>query len=49
MNLHGPQKLYRHWEEQQWNPFEIDLGADAAQWSRWEARAVTSSTGCCRR
>lgn len=34
IKLHGPQTLYRHWEEQQWSPFEIDLAADAAQWAQ---------------
>jgi hypothetical protein len=23
VSLHDPQTLYRHWEEQQWNPFAI--------------------------
>ncbi|HET7445685.1 MAG TPA: ribonucleotide-diphosphate reductase subunit beta [Solirubrobacterales bacterium] len=32
VNLFGPQELYRHWEEGQWSPFEIDLGADVDQW-----------------
>ncbi|HWC07834.1 MAG TPA: hypothetical protein VG458_02165, partial [Solirubrobacterales bacterium] len=32
VNLFGPQELYRHWEEGQWSPFEIDLAADADQW-----------------
>ncbi|MET0559869.1 MAG: ribonucleotide-diphosphate reductase subunit beta [Solirubrobacterales bacterium] len=32
VNLFGPQELYRHWEEGQWSPFEIDLAADAEQW-----------------
>jgi ribonucleoside-diphosphate reductase beta chain len=31
-HLHDPQTLYRHWEEQQWNPFEIALDGDAEQW-----------------
>ena len=30
--LHGPQTLYRHWEEGQWSPFAIDLTADQRQW-----------------
>ncbi|MEA2438743.1 MAG: ribonucleoside-diphosphate reductase beta chain, partial [Thermoleophilaceae bacterium] len=30
--LHGPQTLYRHWEEGQWSPFAIDLDADREQW-----------------
>jgi ribonucleoside-diphosphate reductase beta chain len=32
VNLFGPQELYRHWEEGQWSPFEIDLAADVEQW-----------------
>lgn len=32
VHLHDPQTLYRHWEEQQWSPFDIDLTSDAAQW-----------------
>jgi len=32
VSLHDPQTLYRHWEQQQWSPFEIDLAADRAQW-----------------
>jgi ribonucleoside-diphosphate reductase beta chain len=34
INLFGPQELYRHWEDAQWSPFEIDLAADAEQWQR---------------
>jgi ribonucleoside-diphosphate reductase beta chain len=32
VHLHDPQTLYRHWEDQQWSPFRIDLGHDAEQW-----------------
>jgi ribonucleoside-diphosphate reductase beta chain len=32
VHLHDPQTLYRHWEDEQWSPFAIDLGADAEQW-----------------
>jgi len=32
VNLFGPQELYRHWEEGQWNPFEVDLATDVEQW-----------------
>ncbi|MEA2480499.1 MAG: ribonucleoside-diphosphate reductase beta chain, partial [Thermoleophilaceae bacterium] len=31
-HLHPPQALYRHWEDQQWSPFAIDLDADREQW-----------------
>jgi ribonucleoside-diphosphate reductase beta chain len=32
--LHDPQALYRHWEEEQWNPWSIDLTIDRDQWQR---------------
>jgi ribonucleoside-diphosphate reductase beta chain len=31
-HLYGPQELYRHWEDQQWSPFAIDLERDREQW-----------------
>jgi ribonucleoside-diphosphate reductase beta chain len=31
-HLYGPQELYRHWEEQQWSPFAIELATDREQW-----------------
>jgi ribonucleoside-diphosphate reductase beta chain len=31
-NLFDPQELYRHWEDEQWSPFAIDLGTDRDQW-----------------
>ena len=31
--VHDPQTLYRHWEDEQWNPFAIDLTGDAAAWA----------------
>jgi ribonucleoside-diphosphate reductase beta chain len=33
VHLHDPQVLYRHWEDEQWSPFAIDLSADRAQWA----------------
>jgi ribonucleoside-diphosphate reductase beta chain len=33
VHLHDPQTLYRHWEDEQWSPFAIDLTADRAQWA----------------
>jgi ribonucleoside-diphosphate reductase beta chain len=33
IHLHDPQTLYRHWEEQQWNPFAVDLSTDSEQWA----------------
>jgi ribonucleoside-diphosphate reductase beta chain len=32
VDLHDPQTLYRHWEDQQWSPFDVDLSTDAEQW-----------------
>jgi len=32
VHLFDPQTLYRHWEDGQWSPFAIDLGADQEQW-----------------
>lgn len=34
VHLHDPQALYRHWEQEQWNPWAVDLTADKAQWQR---------------
>jgi ribonucleoside-diphosphate reductase beta chain len=31
-SLHGPQTLYRHWEDEQWSPFAVDLTTDKEQW-----------------
>jgi ribonucleoside-diphosphate reductase beta chain len=33
VHLHDPQVLYRHWEDEQWSPFAVDLSADGAQWA----------------
>nr|MDQ6915888.1 ribonucleotide-diphosphate reductase subunit beta [Actinomycetota bacterium] len=33
VHLHDPQVLYRHWEHEQWNPFEVDLATDRDQWA----------------
>jgi ribonucleoside-diphosphate reductase beta chain len=38
--LHDPQTLYRHWEDDQWNPFAIDLAVDASQWAGLADRAL---------
>jgi ribonucleoside-diphosphate reductase beta chain len=40
VHLHDPQTLYRHWEESQWSPWEIDLGADREQWARMTDRSL---------
>jgi len=51
LHLHDPQTLYRHWEESQWSPFEIDLSTDREQrhigygvWYLREAVARTPSS-----
>ncbi len=36
IQLNDPQTLYRHWEESQWNPFEVDLTRDREQWTELE-------------
>jgi ribonucleoside-diphosphate reductase beta chain len=36
VHLHDPQTLYRHWEEQQWSPFDVELAADRGQWQTLE-------------
>jgi ribonucleoside-diphosphate reductase beta chain len=32
IQLNDPQTLYRRWEDQQWNPFGVDLSRDREQW-----------------
>jgi ribonucleoside-diphosphate reductase beta chain len=32
VHLFGPQELYRHWEQEQWSPFEVGLAVDKDQW-----------------
>jgi ribonucleoside-diphosphate reductase beta chain len=32
VHLNDPQTLYRHWEGEQWSPFDIDLDTDREQW-----------------
>src|SRR6186997_1753337 len=32
VHLHDPQTLYRHWEAEQWSPFDVALERDAGQW-----------------
>jgi ribonucleoside-diphosphate reductase beta chain len=34
LQLNDPQALYRHWEEEQWSPFDVDLARDREQWPR---------------
>ena len=33
VHLYDPQTLYRHWEDEQWSPFAIDLTADRGHWN----------------
>jgi ribonucleoside-diphosphate reductase beta chain len=42
IHLHDPQTLYRHWEDRQWNPWDIDLSTDRAQWVGMEDRTLVS-------
>ena len=42
VHLHDPQTLYRHWEESQWSPWEIDLSTDREQWAAMEDRSLVS-------
>ncbi len=38
--LHGPQTLYRHWEESQWSPWDVELSIDREQWQELEDRSL---------
>ncbi len=42
IHLHDPQTLYRHWEETQWSPWEVDLAPDHGQWAAMENRTLVS-------
>jgi len=42
VHLHDPQTLYRHWEESQWSPWEIELSVDREQWAAMEDRTLVS-------
>ncbi len=42
VHLHDPQTLYRHWEESQWSPWELDLMVDREQWAAMEDRSLVS-------
>ncbi len=42
VHLHDPQLLYRHWEESQWSPWDIDLSTDREQWAAMEDRALVT-------
>jgi ribonucleoside-diphosphate reductase beta chain len=34
VHIFDPQTLYRHWEDEQWSPFAIDLAVDQSQWQK---------------
>jgi ribonucleoside-diphosphate reductase beta chain len=40
VHLHDPQTLYRHWEESQWSPWEVDLSRDREQWDAMDDRSL---------
>jgi ribonucleotide reductase beta subunit family protein with ferritin-like domain len=42
LHLHDPQTLYRHWQESQWSPWDIDLSADRQQWQTMDGRSLVS-------
>jgi ribonucleoside-diphosphate reductase beta chain len=42
VHLFDPQTLYRHWEEGQWSPWEVDLAADRAQWEAISDRTLVT-------
>jgi ribonucleoside-diphosphate reductase beta chain len=42
IHLHDPQTLYRHWEESQWSPWDVDLSTDREQWQAMEDRSLVS-------
>jgi len=42
IHLHDPQTLYRHWEESQWSPWDIDLSSDREQWQAMDDRSLVS-------
>jgi ribonucleotide reductase beta subunit family protein with ferritin-like domain len=42
VHLHDPQTLYRHWEESQWSPWDVELSSDRAQWVAMDDRSLVS-------
>ncbi|HLB20651.1 MAG TPA: ribonucleotide-diphosphate reductase subunit beta [Solirubrobacteraceae bacterium] len=42
VHLHDPQTLYRHWEESQWSPWDLDLTVDRQQWQAMDDRSLVS-------
>lgn len=41
-HLHDPQTLYRHWEESQWSPWDVDLAIDREQWAAMDDRSLVT-------
>src|SRR5271165_5697125 len=42
IHLYDPQTLYRHWEDGQWSPWEVDLSIDREQWAAIEDQSLVS-------
>jgi ribonucleoside-diphosphate reductase beta chain len=42
LHLYDPQTLYRHWEESQWSPWDVDLSGDREQWAAMQDRSLVS-------
>jgi ribonucleoside-diphosphate reductase beta chain len=42
VHLYDPQTLYRHWEDSQWSPWDIDLSVDREQWTAIGDRSLVS-------
>jgi ribonucleoside-diphosphate reductase beta chain len=42
VHLYDPQTLYRHWEETQWSPWEVDLATDYEQWNEIGDRSLVT-------
>jgi ribonucleoside-diphosphate reductase beta chain len=42
LHLHDPQTLYRHWEESQWSPWDVDLATDREQWEAMDDHSLVS-------
>jgi ribonucleoside-diphosphate reductase beta chain len=42
VHLYDPQTLYRHWEETQWSPWDVDLTTDREQWNEIGDRSLVT-------
>jgi ribonucleoside-diphosphate reductase beta chain len=42
VHLYDPQTLYRHWEEGQWSPWDVDLATDRTQWESMPDRSLVT-------